>query len=276
MQATAARLANISSRALVGTGTNIAIAGFVVSGSPGSTKQVLIRGVGPSLAQFGVSGILEQPVLGLFDASGTSIASNTGWDTSPNADQVAAAAAAAGAFALSAGSGDSALLVNLPPGSYTAQVSGTNEGTGVALAEVYELEEGEPQLLNISTRAYVGTGSNVQIAGIVISGSQPATVLVRAVGPTLAVFGLSGTLAQPSLSVVDSSQNTLATNTGWSANSNASAIASASASVGAFDLPAGSSDCALLLTLPPGSYTAVVSGVGGSSGTALVEAYLLK
>jgi sugar lactone lactonase YvrE len=272
----AARLANISSRALVGTNSNVEIAGFVIYGPAGSTKQVLIRGVGPSLAQFGVSGVLARPVLSLFDSSGAAIATNTGWNNSPNLVEIAAATASAGAFSLSNGSGDSALLVDLAPGSYTAQVSGLNSSSGVALAEVYELNDGAPQLLNISTRAFVGTASNVQIAGIVISGSQPASVLVRAVGPTLASFGVNGVLEQPTLSVVDSNGDTLATNTGWATNSNASGITLASTSAGAFALPPGSADCALLMTLPPGSYTAIVSGVGGSSGTALVEAYLVQ
>jgi hypothetical protein len=151
-----------------------------------------------------------------------------------------------------------------------------DSSSGVALAEVYELDDGAPRLLNISTRSYVGTASNVQIAGIVVTGSNPATVLVRAVGPALASFGVNGVLEEPSLSVVDSAGNTLAANTGWSTNSNTSAIASATVLVGAFTLPSGSADCALLMTLQPGSYTAVVSGVGGSNGTALVEAYLVQ
>jgi hypothetical protein len=99
-------------------------------------------------------------------------------------------------------------------------------------------------------------------------------VLIRAVGPTLSTFNVAGVLAQPTLTVVDSSGNTVATNTGWSTNANAAAIASEASTVGAFALPAGSADSALLLTLAPGSYTAIVSGVGGTSGVALVEAYL--
>jgi len=135
------------------------------------------------------------------------------------------------------------------------------------------MKNGIPRLINFSTRASVGTGSNVEIAGIDISGTQPANVLLRAVGPTLGQLGVSGALAQPSLRVVDSSGNTVASIAGWSNNPNASQIASTAQAVGAFTLPSGSADCALLLTLPPGAYTAVVSGVGGTSGVALVEAY---
>jgi hypothetical protein len=165
------------------------------------------------------------------------------------------------------------LLTSLPPGAYTAEVSGLNGTTGIALAEVYEVTAGSPELINISTRALVASGSSVEIAGIVISGTQSAKLLIRAVGPALTQFGVTGVLAQPVLNVVNSSGVTVASNTGWSTNSNAAAIASETAAVGAFALPTGSADCAVLVTLPPGAYTAVVSGVGGSAGVALVEAY---
>src|SRR5208283_1881871 len=107
----------------------------------------------------------------------------------------------------------------------------------------------------------------------VVRGSQPATVLVRAVGPALGQFGVTGILAQPSLDVVNSAGASVASNTGWSSNANAAAIASETSAVGAFSFPSGSADCALLLTLSPGAYTAVVSGVNGATGVALVEVY---
>jgi sugar lactone lactonase YvrE len=269
----ATRLINISSRAYVGTGSSIEIAGFVVSGPPGGTEQVLIRGAGPSLAQFGLSGVLAQPVLILYDSAGKQVASNAGWNTSADASAIAAAMASTGAFAFPLDSADSALLVSLPPGAYTAQIVGLNGSTGVALAEVYEVAAADPELVNISTRAFVSTASNVEIGGFVVTGSKPAKVLIRAIGPALAQFGVIGVLAQPSLSIVNSSGAAVASNTGWSTNANPSAIASEMAAVGAFALPPGSADCALLLTLSPGAYTAVVSGAGGTSGVALVEAY---
>jgi len=267
------RLINISSRAQVGTGSNIMIAGFVVSGPAGLTEPVLIRGVGPGLSQYGVTGLLAQPVLTLYDASGNLLASNTGWSNNPNATQIAAAFTSTGAFALSPGSADSALLANLPPGAYTAEVTGVSGTTGVALAEIYEVGSGSPELINISTRAFIPSGTGVEIAGIVVTGSQPAKVLVRAVGPALTQFGLTGVLAAPSLTVVNSTGITVASNTGWSNNANSATIAAETAAVGAFPLPSGSPDCAVLLTLPPGAYTAVVNGVGNTGGIALVEAY---
>jgi sugar lactone lactonase YvrE len=277
------RLVNISSRAYVGTGASVEIAGFVVAGPPGSTDQVLIRGIGPTLAQFGVGGELISPVLTLFDSSGVQIGvDDLSWGANTNFAQIVSAETTTGAFPLNYMSADSALLVSLAPGNYTAEVSATSPATGadnkpgVALAEIYEVSSSGAQIVNISTRAYVGTGSNVEIAGIVVTGGSPAYVLVRAVGPALAQFGVSGVLAAPSLSVADSSGNTVATNTGWSTASNAASVASATATVGAFALPSGSADCALLLTLQPGSYTAVVSGVGGTTGVALVEVYQIQ
>jgi hypothetical protein len=225
-------------------------------------------------------GVLENPVLTLFDSNGNQIDTNTDWSSSPNAAQIASAAASVGAFALFPGeagvSADSALLVNLTPGAYTAQVTGLNSTSGIALAEVYQVGTGNANLVNISTRAFVGTGAAVEIAGFVVHGTQPTTVLIRAVGPTLSTFSVSGVLAQPTLTVQDASANPVATNMGWSTNSNAAAIATTAAAVGAFALPSGSADCALLLTLQPGNYTATVSGVGGTSGIALVEAYQVQ
>jgi len=279
---TPARLVNISSRAYVDAGAGGEIAGFVISGPPGSTDQVLIRGIGPSLAQFGVSGTLAYPELTLFDSSGARIATNDSWGWNSNFAQIVSAETTTGAFALNYMTTDTALMVNLAPGSYTAMVSATPDPfgepnpPGVALAEVYEVSSAGAQIVNISTRAYVGTGSDVEIAGIIITGSQAAKVLIRAVGPALGQFGVAGALAQPSLSIVDASGNTVASNTGWSSGANTAAVVSAAASVGAFALPTGSADCAVLLTLQPGSYTAVVSGVGGTSGIALVEAYQVE
>jgi len=267
------RLANISSRAYVGTGANVEIAGFVVAAPIGTSEQVLIRAAGPSLSQFGVGGVLAQPVLTLFDSKGNQLATNAGWNTAANATAIAAAFTATGAFAFPLDSADSAIATSLPAGSYTAQIAGLNGGTGVALAEVYEASASDPELINISTRAYVSAGSSVEIGGFVIKGAQPAKVLVRAVGPALAQFGVSGVLATPTLSVVDSGGNVVATNTGWSTNSTASTIASEMVAVGAFPFPSGSADSALLVTLAPGAYTAIVSGAGNSSGVALVEVY---
>jgi hypothetical protein len=268
--------ANISTRAMVEGGASVEIAGFVVAGPAGSTEQLLVRADGLSLIAFNVPGWLAEPVLTLFDSTGAQIATNQDWGLASDDIATAEAAISVGAFPLvspTGGSWDSSLLVNLPPGAYTAQVSGLDGLTGVALAEIYQVGSSPARLTNISTRALVDTGSSVEIAGLVLEGTQPTQVLIRAVGPTLSTFNVSGVLAKPTLTVVDASGNTVATNTGWGTNANAATIVTESAAVGAFALPTGSADCALLLTLAPGSYTAIVSGVGGTSGVALVEAY---
>jgi len=267
------RLINISSRAPVGVGGNILIPGFFISGGAGTTKQLLIRGVGPALTSYGVSGVLNQPTISLFDGSGTLVATNTGWGTNANTAQIASITSQVGAFALLSGSADCALIANLSPGAYTVQLSGVGATAGIALAEVYEVNSSDPsQLVNIGSRAQVGSGIPL-ISGFVVEGSQPAKLLVRADGPVLAQYGVSGALAQPVLTVFNSSGGVVATNTSWGSNSNAGLIASTSAAVGAFPLPSGSADCALLLSLQPGAYTAQVSGLNSSSGVALVEVF---
>ena len=268
------RLVNISSRALVQTGGAIAIAGFVIEGPAGVNKQVLIRGVGPGLAQFGVSGVLAQPSISLYDASNTVLQSNTVWGSSQDPAQITALDSQVGAFALAAGSADSAMVASLAAGPYSVELSGVGSTTGVGLIEVYEVNASDPtQLANISTRAQVGTGGNILIAGFVVQGTQPLTLLVRGVGPTLASFSVSGFLAQPVLTVFGSKGNALATNAGWGNASNAAEIAAVSQAVGAFALNGGSLDSALLLTLQPGVYSAEVAGANGTTGVALVEVY---
>jgi hypothetical protein len=274
------RLSNISTLSSVGTGANVTIAGFVIDGPAGVAKEVLIRGVGPSLAQFDVAGYLTNPVLTVLNITSspsTMVATNTGWLTNANPSQVTTVSKQVGAFALVTGSTDSALVLNLMPGNYTAELSGASSTTGVGLVEVYEVGTTSPAVLaSISTFSQVGSGS-VLTSGFYISGTQPATVLVRAVGPTLSLFSVANPLAEPTLTVVNttsSQHTTVATNTGWETGPNPSLVATAAASVGDFPFPsAGSADSALVLTLTPGTYTANVSGANGTTGTALIEVY---
>jgi YVTN family beta-propeller protein len=266
-----ARLINISTRAQVGTGANILIPGFVIGGS--GTETLLIRADGPALTGFGVAGALAQPSLSVFNSAGTVVASNTGWGTNANPAQIVSAASSVGAFALASGSADCALIAALPAGAYTVQVSGVGNSTGVALAEVYEVSFSGTSLVNISTRAEVGTGANIIIPGFVIAGSGSDQLLARADGPALTGFGVGGALAQPSLSVFDNSGNVIASNTGWGTNANPAQIASAAASVGAFALASGSADSALIVNLSAGAYTMQISGVNNSTGVALAEVY---
>jgi hypothetical protein len=266
------RLVNLSCRAGVGTGGNILIAGFV-SGGAGTTgsEPVLIRGSGPALVPFGVSGTLPDPQLQLYSGQ-TLLSANNGWGGNAS---IAAAASAVGAFAwTNPSSHDAAFLQTLAPGAYTAQVSGQGGDTGVALVEVYDATTNynpfDPRLVNLSARVQVGTGGNILIAGFVIGGSTAKTVLIRASGPALVPFGVSGTLPDPQLQLY-SGQTLLGTDAGWAGGKE---VAAEAAAVGAFawSNPA-SLDSAMLVTLPPGAYTAQVSGVSGDTGVALVEVY---
>jgi sugar lactone lactonase YvrE len=268
------RLINISTRGQVGTGANILIPGFAVAGAGQET--LLIRGVGPSLGQFNISGtLLPVPVLTVFDSTGKVIASNGGWGSAGTSPQIVAAETSVGAFLLGDNTSDCALILTVPAGTYTAQISSGDGTTGIALAEVYEMSSTGPRLTNISTRALVGTGNNVLIPGFVISGSGKLNLLLRADGPALAQFGLAGTLAQPELLVFDTTDNTVGSDTGWSTNLNADEIAAAAATVGAFALPENSADSATILSLSPGSYTMEVTGQAGGTGVALAEVYQL-
>ncbi len=268
------RLINISCRAGVGTGGNILIVGFAVGGQGTSGSETLfVRASGPALAPFGVTGTLPDPQLQLYSVS-TVLGTNIGWAGSI---PISTAAAAVGAFPWSnASSHDAALLNSLSAGAYTANISGQSGDTGVALAEVYDdtpagtYTPTKPRIVNISARVQVGTGGNVLIAGFVIGGATSKTVLIRASGPALIPFGVTGTLPDPTLQLF-SEGTLLASNSAWGGDPQISASA---VSVGAFAWNFGqSNDSAILVTLPPGPYTAEISGASGDTGVALVEVY---
>ncbi len=274
----ASRLLNLAARAQVGTGADILIPGFFVGGT--TPKNVLVRAVGPALTQFGVGGALSAPVLTLFNDRQQVIATNTRWNSASNASDVRAAAQRVGAFSLPESSADSALLISLPPGAYTAQTAGAANGTGVALVEIYDADPAPtgsavttaPRLINTAVRAQVGTGANVLIPGLVVSEGAAKTVLIRAVGPGLTAFGVGGALAQPVITLFAGSE-AFVTNTGWGNAANAADIRATAVRVGAFALAENSRDSALLVSLSPGPYTVQVSGANGTSGVALVEVY---
>jgi len=277
-------LINISCRAGVGKGAGILIAGFVVGGSGTSgSDQLLIRASGPALVPFGVTGTLPDPQLQLYqsNSNGTStlLGTNNGWADS---SLISSTATSVGAFTWNiATSHDSALVQTLSPGPYTAQVAGASSDTGVALAEVYDATPAgsytvtSPRLINISARVQVGTGGNILIAGFVIGGTTSKTVLIRGSGPALTPFGVPGVLADPELllyqSNSDGTSTLLESDTGWGGDTQ---IAATAASVGAFSWGTSATpDSAILVTLPPGAYTAQVSGASGDTGVALVEVY---
>ena len=261
------RLINLSSRAKVGTGESVLITGFVIGGT--ESKKVLIRAAGPALSSFGLANALPNSTIKIYQGSNL-IAQNDDW----NKDD-AAEITRLGAFAFSVGSKDAALLTTLAPGAYTAQItdpSGT--GTGVALAEIYDASINPnadfQRLVNISSRGRVTPDDGVLIGGFVVTGNYPKTLLVRGIGPTLASFGIAGASADPALTIYQDGK-AIATNEGWA---NSAAITTAAIQTGAFMLPAGSKDAAVLITLNPGAYTAQIkSANNASSGVALIEIY---
>lgn len=266
------KLMNISTRNSVSGRDDVLIAGFVVNGD--APKPVLIRAVGPTLSALNVTGVLSNPHLELFNGP-ISVATNNAWDAVPNANDVATAAARAGAFTLAPGTRDAALLVTLAPGPYTAVVTGENNTSGVALIEVYDVaENAQPnqKVINISSRGVAGTGEKTLITGFVIRGSVPKRVLLRGVGPTLGIVGVTGALYDPQLRLYQGS-TLLATNDNWGDAIEADQIARAAASVGAFALPPGSKDAALLINLVPGAYTLHIVGTNDTTGVALAEVY---
>ena len=269
---------NISVRTTAGTGNDSLIVGAVTGGAGTTgTTPLLIRAVGPTLANYGVVGPLADPTLDFYSqGSTTPLASNDNWGGNA---QITSIGNLVGAFPLaSSTSKDAALYLTPTSGIFSMKVSGTGSTTGVALAEIYDASglaytATTPRFVNFSARAPVGVGQGVLIAGFVIDGSAERTVLIRAVGPTLASYGVGGVLADPVLELTQAVNGTtvsIATNDNWGGDAQLTAVANA---VGAFSLSAASKDAVLLVTLPPGVYSAKVSGVGATTGVALIEIY---
>jgi len=230
---------------------------------------VLIRAVGPGLGAFGLASTLFNPAIKIYQGS-TLIAQNDDWNLAD-----AAEIARVGAFATSVGSKDAALITTLEPGAYTAQISDpSGTGTGVALAEIYDASLNPnadyQRLVNISSRGYVTPNDGVLIGGFIVTGNTPKTLLIRGIGPALTSFGLADALVDPALTIYQDGK-VVATNEGWV---NCAAITTAGIQTGAFALPSGSKDAAVLLTLNPGAYTAQIKSANNtSSGVALIEIY---
>ena len=259
--------ANISTRLPVGTGDNLLITGFIVTGPAGSTKKVLVRAIGPST---NVPGSLMDPTLELHDNSGALIARNDNWKTTQiggviTADQVADIQAT-GAAPLN--DAESALIATLAPGNYTAQVRGANNTTGIGVAEAYDLSLSSPAILaNVSTRGLVQTGDNLMIGGFIIV-NNPLKVVVRGIGPSLAAFGVQNALANPTLELHGANGATILANDDWKT--------AQQAEITATNLqPTNDLESALVITLQPGNYTAQLRGAGNGTGVGVVEVYAL-
>lgn len=262
------KIVNLSVRSALAPGQPLTV-GFVVSGA---SKPLLIRAVGPSLRQFGLTAAMPDPVLTLFTAQGAA-GTNDNWSETSLAPQIATVAQSVGAFALASGSLDAALLTTAGNSALTVQAIDKFSAGGIVLLELYDTApNNDARLINVSTRAPVGSGDAALVAGFVIAGSVPQKILLRAIGPTLAGFGVPGTVADPKLEIFGTDAAVpLATNDNWNGDPT---LVSSFASVGAFPLPnSNSRDAVLLVSLPPGNYSAKVTGVGGATGEALLELY---
>jgi hypothetical protein len=262
-----ARIVNLATRTLVGGVAGTPIAGFVIGGT--GAKRMLVRAVGPGLAPFGLDGTVPDPRVAVV-SGGTIVAGNEDWLA---ADEPVFTAL--GAFVLPADSRDAAVVTSLAAGPYTTPVD-AGGGGGIALLEIYDgqVANTAATLVNASTRAFVGTGDGVLIPGFAVTGSGQVRLLLRAVGPTLGDFGVEGVLADPDLTLF-SGPTAIGANDNWGAAVNAADIAAAARQSGAFEFPNGSRDAALLVSLPAGTYTARIAGIGGTTGTALMEIYVV-
>jgi hypothetical protein len=257
-------LGNISTRGFVQTGNNVLIGGLIIRGN--GPKQVILRALGPTLGQppFNVPGSLGDPILELRDSAGALITSNDNWGSAANAAAISSSGRAP------PNSKESAILTGLNPGNYTAIVHGVNNTTGIALVEGYDLDLTAGSTFgNISTRAFVGTGANVMIAGVIVHGPDSENVVIRGLGPTLAQFAVPNVLADPVLNLRDANGNSVATNDNWKNTQQSQIEASGYA-------PPNDLESAIAITLAPGNYTAILSGKNNGTGNALIEAYALN
>ena len=252
-------MGNISTRLRVETGNNVLIGGFIIAGT--QPKKVIVRAIGPSLSSF-FPGVLADPVLELRDASGGLIRSNDNWRSDQQAEILATGIPPSNDL-------ESAIMVTLPANgsAYTATVRGVNNGTGIGVVEAYDLDRTvDSKLANISTRGLVQTGDNVLIGGLIVLGPNPLRVIVRAIGPSLPV---PGALGNPTLELHDGNGALIASNDNWRTDQEAEIIATTIP-------PSNDLESAIVRNLTPGSYTAIVRGVAGTTGVALVEAYGLN
>lgn len=260
-------LQNLSTRGNVDTNEKVLIGGFIVQGSNPVT--VILRAIGYSLASEGFSGALFDSVITLYDSNNRQIATNDDWFTSPDAETIAS-------YHLDPpNSRESALYMTLQPGAYTAIVQSFSDSNnppapGVALFELYDLHTTDGRAGNISTRGQVLGGDNVLIGGFIIGGSETKDIVVRGIGPSLGDEGVPGALANPMVELHDGDGNLLQSNNDWQQNPDAATIEADGFA------PTNAKESALLATLSPGSYTAIVSGVSGSTGIGLVEIYDLS
>lgn len=254
------QLVNIAGRMLAGTANDVGIGGFIMQGA--ASKRVLIRGIGPSLSGRGIANSLQDPVLELHDSSGA-VTTNDNWQSSQQSEIEATGIAPTDTR-------ESAIIATLPAGNHTAIIKGADNSTGVGVIEIYDLQPTQGQLGNLSTRANIQTGDNVLIAGIIVSAGEARRVLFRGIGPQLKAQGVPTALDDTTLEVHDVNGVLLASNDNWKDASNAAEINATGIA------PTIDAESAVLLSLTPGRYTAIVRGANNTTGVGLAEAYKLE
>jgi hypothetical protein len=240
----------------VETGENVLIGGFIITGT--QPKKIIVRAIGPSLSDL-FAGALGDPTLELRDSSGVLIRANDNWRSDQEAEIIATTIPPSDDL-------ESAIVSTLPANNsaYTAIVRGANDETGIGVVEAYDLNQAvDSKLANISTRGLVQTGDNVLIGGLIVLGQNPLRVIVRAIGPSLPV---PGALSDPTLELRDGNGGLIDSNDNWRSDHEAEIIATTIP-------PSNDMESAIVRNLAPGNYTAIVRGVSGTSGIAVVEAY---
>lgn len=254
-----ARALNVSTRVSIGVESNVAIGGFIVTGD--GPKKVMVRAIGPSLGTSGVPNALPDPTVSVYDQAQALMGGNDDWkQSSQQAEIIASTLAPKNDL-------ESAVILTLQPGNYTAVVSGKNGATGIGLVEVYDLSTAAAATLgNVSTRGFVGTGDNVMIGGFIIGAGESPLVVVRAIGPSLASVGINAPLLDPTIELHDGNGLQIGANDNWRDSQPVAIKATTLA-------PTDDRESAIVASLAPGNYTAIVRGKTGTTGVALVEAY---
>ncbi len=262
-------LLNVSTRLQVGLTDRVAIGGFIVGGT--GAKKILVRALGPSLGQSGLVGLLADPFLELHDQTGAVIGTNDNWETTQLGGVIVAdqQQAIRDTTIPPTDPAEAAIVADLNPGTYTAVVRGASNGTGLGLAEIYDLSQSVPAAVsNLSTRGFVQTGTNALVGGFILGGIEPSNIVVRALGPSLVQDGLTDFLADPVLDLRDTNGTIVASNDNWADTQQAELEASGLA-------PTEAKEAAIYQALSPGIYTATVTGKNSSVGVGLVEVYRL-
>jgi Matrixin len=257
-------LMNLSTRGFTYTGDNVLIGGFIVQGTEPAT--FILRAIGFTLTIYGVPNPLFDPVIDVYDSQARRIAGNDDWFVSSDAPTIASYRRDP------PNSIESALILTLDPGSYTAIIRPYSDATqspstGIVLFELYDLRTSSSRARNVSSRGFVQTGGGIMIGGLIVGGSVPKPVIIRALGPTLAQFNVPSVLADPYLELRDGNGNLLESNDDWQQSPEAATISAANKA------PPNPYESAIARTLSPGRYTALVSGLNGTTGNALVEVY---